>query len=159
MSMSDDFASTPVSGKANLDAGPGPVRLGLIVLATDQATERDFINMRPSDDIGIYTARIANTNPVIVENLRRMGPKLTEVASLLVPESRLDVIAYSCTSGAVAIGDEAVTANIHAAEIAERLEIELGKPVLTSIQAMFWAALRAVGETTAVPGWGKLLRT
>ena len=39
----------------------------------------------------------------------------------------------------------------------ERLEKELGKPVVTSNTATFWAALRAAGIKDRVPGYGRLL--
>jgi maleate cis-trans isomerase len=44
------------------------------------------------------------------------------------------------------------------AGIIERLERDLGKPVVTSQQASLWRALRLAGITDAVPGFGRLLR-
>ena len=49
-------------------------------------------------------------------------------------------------------------ANIHSIDVIEKLEKELGKPVITSNQAAIWAALRRVGLKDAVPGLGHLLR-
>ena len=40
----------------------------------------------------------------------------------------------------------------------ERLEEELGKPVISGNQAAFWRALRLAGVRQAVPGFGRLLR-
>lgn len=40
----------------------------------------------------------------------------------------------------------------------ERLERELGKPVISTTQASVWAALRAIGGIEGVPGYGRLLR-
>lgn len=48
--------------------------------------------------------------------------------------------------------------NLRAAEAAEALEDALGKPVVTSNQALMWAALRQCGVLDAVPGFGCLLR-
>lgn len=42
--------------------------------------------------------------------------------------------------------------------VIERLEQELGKPVVTSNQATFWAALRAAGIDDRLDGAGRLLR-
>ncbi len=42
--------------------------------------------------------------------------------------------------------------------IVERLERELGKPVVTSQTATLWQALRMLGTGGAVPGYGRLLR-
>lgn len=40
----------------------------------------------------------------------------------------------------------------------EKLERELGKPVVSTTQASLWAALRAVGRIEGVAGYGRLLR-
>lgn len=39
----------------------------------------------------------------------------------------------------------------------ERLERELGKPVISTTQVSLWAALRLLGEAEGVPGYGRLL--
>ena len=43
--------------------------------------------------------------------------------------------------------------------IVDRLEATFGKPVVTTNQVTLWGALRTIGHTAPVPGWGKLLRT
>ena len=48
--------------------------------------------------------------------------------------------------------------NLPTADIIERLEQELGKPVVTSNQATFCLALREMGVDSAVPHCGRLLR-
>ena len=48
--------------------------------------------------------------------------------------------------------------NFRAAPIIDRLEQDVGKPVVTSNQATFWACLRQLGVSEPVPGAGKLLR-
>ena len=47
---------------------------------------------------------------------------------------------------------------IRTIENIEPLERELGKPVITSNQASLWAALKAIGYTEPIYGYGKLLR-
>jgi maleate cis-trans isomerase len=47
---------------------------------------------------------------------------------------------------------------LRSAEIIEALEGELGRPVVTSNQAMAWFALRRGGIADPVPGFGTLLR-
>ena len=42
--------------------------------------------------------------------------------------------------------------------VLERLERELGKPVVSSIQACLWRALRVVDRRDAIDGFGRLLR-
>lgn len=43
-------------------------------------------------------------------------------------------------------------------EMLQRLEEEVGKPVVSSNQAIMWAALRKLGITDSIPGLGRLLR-
>ncbi|MEM7224963.1 MAG: hypothetical protein AAF495_18440 [Pseudomonadota bacterium] len=93
---------------------PAPHRIGLIALSSDMITERDFSLMAPpGGEVMYYTSRVPLAIPVTVENLRLMGPKLAAAASLILPTSALEVIAYSCTSASVAIGADEVAAQIH----------------------------------------------
>ena len=43
-------------------------------------------------------------------------------------------------------------------DVLERLERDLGKPVLSSCSAMMWKALRVAQVETSIPGYGRLLR-
>lgn len=116
-----------------------PCRLGLIVLATDMATESDFHRALHGHDVAFHTTRIQNVNPCTVENLRTMGPKLADCASLLLPGMPLDAIAYSCTSGTVALGYDRVAAQIS--------EGRADVPVVTPATAAL-AAFNALGVHT-----------
>lgn len=126
----------PLDVQVTLDRGPGRWRIGLIVLSSDLATERDFRNMSPGDDVQVHVSRIEQVNPCTVENLRRMAPRLSESARLILPGVGLDAVAYSCTSGTIVIGYEAVAESIRAAQP--------GVPVTTPITAAE-AALEALG--------------
>ena len=96
-----------------LGAAPAPHKIGLIALSSDMVTERDFsLMLPPGGHVMYYTSRVPLTLPVTMENLRRMGPKLSEAASLILPTGKLDVIAYSCTSASVSIGPAEVAAQI-----------------------------------------------
>ena len=119
--------ATPVQSSYELDQGPGLHRIGLIALASDYATERDFMNMRPNDDVAIFVSRILNANPVTVENLLSMAPRVTDAVSLILPDGRIDSVAYSCTSGTVVIGYDAIAESVHA--------VRPGIPVATPITA------------------------
>ena len=121
------------------EARTGPCRIGLIVLATDQATESDFHRALHGHDVAFHTTRIQNVNPCTVENLRTMGPKLADCAALLLPGMPLDIIAYSCTSGTVALGYDAVAAQISAGRS--------GLPVVTPATAAL-AAFKALNLTS-----------
>jgi maleate isomerase len=48
--------------------------------------------------------------------------------------------------------------NFRSHPIIDELERRTGKPVVTSTQATLWHVLRLAGVTTAIPGFGRLLR-
>jgi maleate isomerase len=83
-------------------------RLGLITLSTDLTTERDYRNIFPADDVGLYTSRVPFENPTNTDNLKLMAPRLTSAAALLPDDQPLAAICYSCTAASVVIGDDAI---------------------------------------------------
>lgn len=105
------------------DGGPTPKRIGLILLATDGTSERDFGRMTPAAEAAIFSARLAYENPTTPENLRRMQPRLAETARLILPGERLDAICYCCTAASMVLGDDAVAAAVR--------EGKPGVPVVT----------------------------
>jgi maleate isomerase len=48
--------------------------------------------------------------------------------------------------------------NFRSLEVIEKLENDLGKPVLSSIQATVWAALQSLSICESLPGAGSLFR-
>jgi maleate isomerase len=114
------------------DHRPTALRVGLIALATDLTSERDFARICTPLDIAVHVNRIPYANPTTAENLRRMQPRLAEAASLILPGEPLDAIAFACTSASVLIGDEAIGQAV--------AEGKPGTPCITPIGA----ALRAL---------------
>ena len=102
-------------------------RLGLLVLATDLTSERDFARLFPQERVGVYATRVAFDNPTTPENLSRMGPRLGAAAELLRPLAPLDAICYSCTSASVELGDDVVRDAVQA--------VHPGVPVVTPTAA------------------------
>ncbi|MFT5111318.1 MAG: maleate isomerase [Parasphingorhabdus sp.] len=127
---------------ASYDNGPGKHRIGLLALSNDYVMERDFINMRPSDDVVFYTSRLPNTPDCTVETLKVMAPHISTSTSLLIPEGRLDVVAYGCTSGTAVLGYDEIEARIQTA----RPGISCTTPLTASVEALdkFWAKKIAV---------------
>ena len=128
----EPFHTTPVEAPYVHDNGPGRHRIGLVVLSNDYATERDFNNMKPGDDVCVFVSRVPNTNACTVETLQMMAPHITTATSLLVPQGRLDAVAYSCTSGTVVMGFDKIQALIHAA----RPNVPCVTPITSSLQAL-----------------------
>ena len=131
------FAAAALKAQTTLDNGPGAHRIGLIALASDYVVERDFVNMRPGDEVAVFVSRVLNVNPCTVENLRTMGPRLADAASLIIPDGRLDAMVYCCTSGTAAMGYDTVAENIRS--------VRPGIPVITPITA----GLRALNQFNA----------
>ena len=138
------FHSLPVQAQYQLDKGPGRYRIGLLALSNDLATERDFINMRPSDEVALFVSRIPNDDICSVEKLREQEPELTRATELLIPGSRLDSVAYSCTSGTVVLGYESVAKRIHAA----RPNIPVATPITAALAALEQSGARKIAVLT-----------
>lgn len=133
-SIPSTIPSTIVSAndEAHYDDGPGQYRLGLLVLSNDYVLERDFINMRPTDDVALFTSRLPNTPDCTVEALRDMAPHIAESTALLVPDGRLDAVAYGCTSGTAVLGFDEIRSRIQSA----RPNVPCVTPLTASIEAL-----------------------
>lgn len=118
-------------------------RLGMIALATDLTSERDGRRLIPPERAALHVSRVAYANPTTPENLRRMAPRLTEAADLLLPGVTLAGLYYSCTAASVAIGEAAVAEAIARARP--------GVPVVTPTSAALQAfAALGVGRIALV---------
>ena len=95
---------------------PEPPRIGVVVPATDQVSEVAFAEMLRGHAVSMVVSRVAFENPVVMATLSRMVDDLTRATALLLPGGRIDVVAFSCTSGTVAGGVEAVARAIRAAK-------------------------------------------
>ncbi|MHA7224245.1 maleate cis-trans isomerase family protein [Arthrobacter sp. RHLT1-20] len=76
----------------------------------------------------------------------RISPESVYQAILQVGRSSpCDAVFVSCT-------------NLRTLDILERAEVSLGKPVISSNQALAWHMLRISGINDPIPGYGRLLR-
>lgn len=82
------------------------------------------------------------SRPVSLPNLQ--PPEVAYKLARFVNGPEAQGILISCT-------------NFRTIDIIEKLETDLGKPVVTSVQATVWAALRQIGVGEALPEWGRLL--
>ena len=98
--------------------------------------------------VAFYTTRVHHVNPVTVENLRKMGPQLARAAEKLIPDQRLDVIAYSCTSGTAAIGYEEVAAQVRAGG---RESIPVITPITAAVEAFRALGIETISLLTPHP--------
>ena len=138
------ITTRPVSVDYRLDGGPARYRIGLIALDSDVATERDFHNMLPEGAM-YYTTRIHCFNPVTLDNLRRQEAALTGATEKLIPNQRLGAIAYSCTSGTVAIGYDTIAERIRAGG---RPDIPVVTPITSALAAFEKLGIGAISLLT-----------
>ena len=87
-------------------------KIGLIVLAPDWTIENEVTALCQLPGVAVFSNRIPMAPEVKLETLRAMGPNVTACADLLMPGFELDVVAYGCTSGTIAIGKEALFESI-----------------------------------------------
>ena len=91
-------------------------KVGLIALSTDQTIESDFNNICKNLPLDIFINRIHNHNPLTKENLLKMQSDLESVTNKILPDEKVNTIAYGCTSGTIAIGEKNVKEKILSAK-------------------------------------------
>jgi len=99
-----------------LDDGLGPrARLGLIVLATDNTMEYEWRAILGGlAGVAFYESRLYNSPNITPETLAEMEKDIEGATRLILPNGRMDVVAFGCTSGTIVIGEEQVFAKIRA---------------------------------------------
>ncbi|WOH52456.1 aspartate/glutamate racemase family protein [Bradyrhizobium sp. sBnM-33] len=76
-------------------------RIGLILLSTDEVGGDAFVSIMPKDRVSVFTTRTAYDHSGGGFSL---ATSFADVADTLPPAGRFDVLAFSCTSGTVALG-------------------------------------------------------
>ena len=94
---------------------PNP-RIGLITLASDFRIEKDFNNVIYGKDIDLFCNRIHCYNPLTNETLKKMADDITDVTKEILPDQKLDCVAYGCTSGTIAAGYESIFEKVNRAK-------------------------------------------
>jgi maleate isomerase len=90
------------------DGGYGArASIGFIVLPTERTIERDMTRLMPAGVNAMFT-RVPREPKVTVDTLRAIGPSLETAASLFLPDDRVDVVTYACTSGSLILGEDVV---------------------------------------------------
>ena len=115
--------------------------------------------------LGFVTPYVAEVSSAMRENLAADGFETVAFGSFEVAEDGVvaRMTPASILSAIVAVGEEAACegvfvacTNLRAAGIIEEAEARLGKPVVTSNQALAWHMLRLAGVDAALPGRGRL---
>lgn len=127
----------PVITPKVFDVGPGPRgRIGLMVLGRDPVCETECSYALTSQDLTLHVARIPDPIDFTRESLAALAQPIADVASTVLRDDRLDVIAVACSAAAMAIGRDSLSAILR-----------LGRPQLkvTDPGAAAIAVLKAAG--------------
>jgi len=107
-------------------------RIGLITLGSDFRIEKDFNNVIYGKDIDLYVNRIHCYNPLTNETLAKMADDITDVTKEILPDQKMECVAYGCTSGTVAVGYETIRSKINLA----KPDAKVTTPITSTIKAL-----------------------
>ena len=107
-------------------------RIGLITLGSDFRIEKDFNNLIYGRDIDLYVNRIHCYNPLTNESLAKMANDITEVTQDILPDQKIDCVAYGCTSGTVAAGYDKIKLKVNLA----KPDAKVTTPITSAIKAL-----------------------
>jgi len=110
---------------------PNP-RIGLITLASDFRIEKDFNNLIHGKEIDLYSNRIHCYNPLTNETLKKMADDITDVTKEILPDQKLDCVAYGCTSGTIAAGYSSIYDKVNLA----KPNTKVTTPITSAIKAL-----------------------
>ena len=122
-------------------------KAGLIVLSTDQTIEQDFNNICKNLPLEIFINRIHNENPLTKENLLKMEDDLESVTNKILPNEKINTIAYGCTSGTIAIGEDKVKEKI----LLAKPGCYVTTPVTSAIKAFQQMNIKKIALFTPYP--------
>ena len=133
-----------IASKFKKDFNP---KIGLIVLSTDHTIESDFNAVCRDLPLDVFINRIHNQNPLTKENLSKMQDELESVAKKILPDEKIDTIAYGCTSGTIAIGEENVKKKI----LLAKPGCYVTTPVTSAIKAFNEMNIKKIAVFTPYP--------
>ena len=107
-------------------------RVGLITLASDFRIEKDFNNVIYGKDIDLYCNRIQCYNPLTNETLKKMADDIPKVTEDILPDQKLDCVAYGCTSGTIAAGYQSIYEKVNSA----KPNTKVTTPITSAINAL-----------------------
>ena len=91
-------------------------KVGLLALSTDLTIESDFQMICHKLPFDLFVNRIHNENPLTKENLMKMYDKIESVTEKILPGQKINTVAYACTSGTIAIGEDKIKKKVQLAK-------------------------------------------
>ena len=147
----DDFNREPASASIvrsrkwvpRFDGGRNArAKIGFVLIPNEQTIEEEMIRYAPRG-VGVYFQRATMPREISTQSLAQLRGSLADTASRILPVDRLDVVCFACTSGTVAVGEQAAGA-----------ELERGHPgaKATTLAGAVRKGLAALGAKRIVIG-------
>ena len=140
MSISSKYITPQFKKKFN-------TKIGLITLSTDLTMESDFYSITRDLPINVFVNRIKNYNPLTKENLLKMYDQLESVTKDILPNEKINTIAYGCTSGTIAIGKDKIKEKIQLAKPG----CYVTTPITSAIKAINKMKVKKIAVFTPYP--------
>ena len=122
-------------------------KVGLLALSTDLTIERDFYSICHKLPLDVFVNRIHNENPLTKENLLKMYDQLELVTKKILPGEKINTVAYGCTSGTIAIGEDRVKEKIQLA----KPDCYVTTPITSAIKAFKKMSVKKIAVFTPYP--------
>ena len=122
-------------------------RVGVITLSTDFTIEQDYRKIFHNLPVDLFFNRIPFLNPLTHENYLKMANHIPEVAKQILPKQKIDVVAYGCTSGTIAIGEKQVINLVHKSKPTAKVTT----PITAALKAFNKLNLNNIAVLTPYP--------
>ena len=122
-------------------------KVGLLALTTDLTIEKDFNSIFNRLPIDVFVNRIHNENPLTKENLLKMRDQIKGITERILPGEKIHTVAYGCTSGTIAIGEDKVEEKIQLA----KPDCYVTTPITSAIKAFKLMNIKKIAVFTPYP--------
>ena len=122
-------------------------KIGLLALTTDLTIEKDFNSICSQLPIDVFVNRIHNENPLTKENLLKMRDQIEGITEKILPGEKINTVAYGCTSGTIAIGENKVKEEIQLA----KPSCYVTTPITSAIKAFEMMSIKKIAVFTPYP--------
>ena len=122
-------------------------KIGLLALSTDLTIEKDFNSICYQLPLDVFVNRIHNENPLTKENLLKMYDQIESITEKILPGEKISTVAYGCTSGTIAIGEDKVKEKIQLA----KPNCYVTTPITSAIKAFKLMNVKKIAVFTPYP--------
>ena len=122
-------------------------KIGVIALSTDFTIEQDYRSICHQIPVDIFVNRIPFENPLNHENYLKMANHISDVSEQILPSQHIDIIAYGCTSGTIAIGSKKIKEEVNKT----KPNAKVTTPITAALKAFKQLGLKNIAVLTPYP--------